>query len=199
MTSERQPRLSPQQNCLSHAQSDSFFPIPLFLYGLTIPAPTPNSLSHVQLVLSPPNPPHLYQDSGSHRSYSTSRCPSCFESPLPQEYRPTTLSLSWERMKGDIHTAGPVSSTTYLRYWPTTHDFSEVTETQLYMWDPRTWGRPELPVVLSARISRMTTVVKCSFVMDMLKSLEGCVACDWVGITAAEQGPASVSFGNGPG
>lgn len=45
----------------------------------------------------------------------------------------------------------------------------------------------------------MTTVVKCGFVMDMLKSLEGCVACDWVGITAAEQGPASVSFGNGPG
>lgn len=27
----------------------------------------------------------------------------------------------------------------------------------------------------------------------------GCVAGDWVGITAAEQGPASVAFGNGPG
>lgn len=25
---------------------------------------------------------------------------------------------------------------------------------------------------------------------DMLKSMEGCVACDWVGIPAAEQVPA---------
>lgn len=41
MTSECQPSLSPQQNCLSHAQPDSFFPIPLFLYGLTIPVPDP--------------------------------------------------------------------------------------------------------------------------------------------------------------
>lgn len=54
-------------------------------------------------------------------------------------------------------------------------------------------------MVSSTRISTTTTVMKYDFVTGMLRRTEGCVAGDWVGITAAEQGPASVRFGNGPG
>lgn len=48
-------------------------------------------------------------------------------------------------------------------------------------------------------INRTATVMKDGFVTGMLRSAEGCVAGDWVRVTAAEQGPASVGFGNGPG
>lgn len=54
-------------------------------------------------------------------------------------------------------------------------------------------------MVSSTRISRTATVKKYGFMTGMLRHTEGGVAGDWVGITAAEHGPASVRFGNGPG